>query len=185
MALYIILILVVLTLFGVAIFDVETATIPHTLTILFLILGICYCCMSKDFKAYFTLPIVGAIFILQVILFFVFGENAIGGGDVKILSISALFLHTFNDVGNYCVFLCLYTLFAYLIAKYKKETHVKFGPYMSLTLISTLMSSLYCSINSIIVFDAVFVFSIFLIDTLFFSSRRMIENVQNNFVYKK
>ena len=186
MSLFIIFILTTLVLFGIAIFDLETSTIPHTLTILLLALGIIYCCINKDFKAYFTLPLVAVIFILHFVLFIIFGENAIGGGDVKILSISALFLHTFNYIGNYCVYLCLYTLIAFIVAKSKKDTHIKFGPYMALALISTLFNSFYCSFTNILLFDCVFVLGLYIIDLLFFSNRRMIEDAQKNiFPYKK
>lgn len=179
------MILSILILFGISIFDVETSTIPHTLTIALFILSICYCCISENFSSLLTISLFIGVFVLQVILFFIFGENAIGGGDVKILSISMLFLHTYNDIMFYCVFLCLFTFIGFVVAKTNKETHIKYGPYMALSLISTLLCSLSCSLTNVIIFDLFFVGCILLIDILFFSSGRVIDYVQTNFFSNK
>lgn len=175
------LIIIILTLFAISIFDIETATIPHTLTILFLILGIVYCVIDKNYNIWLPIGLFGGIFIFQFLLFCIYGENAIGGGDVKILSISALFLHQLDDVANYCILLMFFTLIGYVITKVKKETHLRYGPYMALSIIGALLLTVNCNLTELFMFSSIFTFLLVSTDSLFFSSRRVIENVEKDF----
>lgn len=122
-------------LFLIAIFDIKTATIPHTLTIALFLMGILYCIFDKNFDAKLTLVAFFAILISQIIFFCTLGEDAIGGGDVKILSISMLFLHSALDLYYYCFTLSVVSVLAVLISKVHKQTHVRFGPYMAISLL--------------------------------------------------
>lgn len=177
-----IIIFTMLILFAISIFDIETATIPHTLTILFLILGITYCFVDKGYNVWLPIGIFLGIFGLQFLLFCIYGENSIGGGDVKILSISALFLHSTEDVLNYCLLLMFFTLIGYVITKVKNQTHLRYGPYMALSIIGTLFININFSYGEIMCFSLIFAFIILCIDSIFFSYRRVIENVEENYI---
>ncbi len=134
-----IIILTIVALFLISIWDDLTATIPHTLTIILLGLGIASCIIDNNFSFGLTGTIFGIILVSQILMFFLFGEDAIGGGDVKILSISMLFLHTTTEILIYSLALAFVSALGYAKAKVKNESHLRFGPYMALSLMIALI----------------------------------------------
>ncbi len=167
--------LMTLIMLAISIFDIETATIPHTLTILLLILGIVFCIFDKDTNYFLTFLAFGCMFLFQFLLFCIYGENAIGGGDVKILSISMLFLHNASYLMNYCLFLSAFSIFGYIVVKTKKETHLRYGPYMALSLITTIMFMSNVGICEIMIYDLLLISIMILVDVLFFTKRRVMD----------
>ena len=138
---------VFIILFLIAIWDIRTETIPHTLTILLLIFGIINMIIySNDFR----LPLFMALgtFLFYAILFFV--SSKIGGGDVKILSISLLFINDINNLLIYCVCFFIAMMIGVLVTLYKNNKSLRLGPYMSISLIASIVYTNFTQIISMI-----------------------------------
>lgn len=182
----ILLIVVILIGLGIALFDIETATIPHTLTLALLVCGIVSCFADKDITIAVPLVTFFSLFGFLFLLFCIIGENAIGGGDVKIMSISMLFLHQLDEIIIYCVFLFILSLIGAVIARINKEKSIKYGPYMSLALVGTICFKITEGYSNAISIITSLGFLIILLDALWFTERKMIKNVEENFfMYKK
>ena len=127
---------VFIILFLMAIWDVRTETIPHTLTILLLIFGLINTFVfAKDFK----LPLFTAIgtFIIYAILFFI--TDKIGEADVKILAISMLFINDINALLIYCIIFASAMMTGVIITLLKNKKSLRLGPYMSLGVMLTII----------------------------------------------
>lgn len=173
----IIFILMVILMFFVAIFDIETATIPHTVTILLLALGIVSCFIDKNIDLWLCIGTTCAVFALLFITFIALGDSAIGGGDVKIMTISMLFLHNVNNNYCYIMFLGFFSLFGVIYAKISKEKTVKYGPYMAISLISTYLYSYNNEISNVIYFDIIFLFFLYMTHVIYKCERSDYPNV--------
>lgn len=160
----VIIVLMVLSLIVVAVFDDLTATIPHTITIVLLILGILSCIFDKTTDYALTITLSVVIFAIMLTMFFFLKEGSIGGGDVKIITITFLFLHSFNVVMQYCILFLFWNVFAYFFTKIiLKEKKCRLGRYLSLSLLGAIMPN----IMSIILVSLSFLVLIEFIDSLF------------------
>lgn len=142
----------------IAIIDYETEEIPHTLTILLLICGIISVIVNRD---NFILPLCasGGTFLLLTLMFF-FGN--IGGGDVKILSISCLFIYTLEYMVYYLMLFGFVLTFGLIKTYLQKKKSLRLGPYMAIPLILTFNVIL----NNSFIFEEIL--SIFLITIVIF-----------------
>lgn len=178
-----IVILLFINLLFISITDIEKAEIWHSNTIILLILGVLYGFYDKQTNWFFLLSLFLTIFITQFIFFIIFGENAIGGGDVKIISISILFLHNFQDIIVYSISLFILSIIGIIYCKLKKESHLRYGPYLSLALLFTVLNA---NLNLELIWTNICLFILYMmiIHQVFFSERSFLENVKNNQLFK-
>lgn len=175
-ALFILLILI-------AIWDYETEEIPHTLTIATLIMGIISLIIFAD---NWVIPLILGVltFSIYAILFFV--TNKIGGGDVKILAISFLLLHSNDMILTYCITFVASLMVGVLITSATNKKSTRLGPYMSYGLIGTYIYHYLSNDIGVVLYCAcIYVLIIKLVDYLFFYKRRVIFNEELFKIIKK
>ena len=108
----------------IAIIDYATSEIPDALNIALGILGIIFYIIN--IKTNWWLPLVLNIgsFILFFIFFLLTGELAIGGGDMKMIIVSMLFINSFKMLYYYLVFFAFVSLIGIVITCIKKQRSV-------------------------------------------------------------
>lgn len=136
-----IFLLAILLIFLISIIDHKFGIIPHTLTVAYGILGIVYCILDNNFKFWFTLLLIIVIFIPQLLLFSLSKAESIGGGDVKILTLSMLFLHTYKSFVIYCTLLIAASIIGLIL--FSKKGCLRYGPYITIPVIIVLGIVLY------------------------------------------
>lgn len=142
MTLYIFIPMLII-LFLMSWFDLKSRIIPHTLTIMLLILGIINGCIDENFKL-FNWVLFGVFSIIFIFTFYIFDKigKPIGGGDIKLICISFLFLSFTSQYMTYFIMLCIFNLWSIFVGFCLKgkdvfKDTIKYGPYLSLALIST------------------------------------------------
>lgn len=80
--------------------------------------------------------------LMSIALFYILGNDNWGGGDAKMIIASAPFLVSIYGLGSYILVLFLASLALKIIGHKNKETHVPFGPALSLALFAGISSSL-------------------------------------------
>lgn len=153
----VLLIIITLIMLLIAGIDVKKGEIPNTLSIFLLICGIVGCFLNAEKNVLFGVTAAICVFFSQAILFYICGEDAIGGGDVKILSISFLYLYSYSEMMIYLLILSVVSIFGYVLTKMQKKSHVRFGPYMGISLVFTLWFILAKSIILATMISAIYV----------------------------
>lgn len=163
--------------------DLKTKTIPHSLTIGLLILGLINAFINPYFKSlnWIIFGVFSVIFILTFYLFDKLGKP-IGGGDIKLICISFLFLSYVSQYMTYFMALCVFNIWAIIIGILNKgksfyNSSIKYGPYLSLALISA--TTLYCVVDITICLFIVFSFMItFLFMEIYYHTKEVLLDVQ-------
>ena len=123
----------------ISINDETKSVIPNCLNLGLLGVALLYYFTHLNDNWYIPLLLSAGVFILFFVIFLFTKEGAIGGGDMKMISISLLTISSFEMLYNYVLWFSVFTLLGYLITVFiKKKKHVRCGSYFSLTLISTL-----------------------------------------------
>lgn len=173
----ILLILVAIVLFLMAIIDFEYEEIPHTLTIILLALGIYNIAINAEV---WYMPLIYAL--VSFILFFVlYIFSNIGGGDVKVLAISMLFLNDINYLAVYCVLfsIAVFSGMIFMFINHKKS--LRLAPYMSAGLLSTLVLMYSENFNYMFLSVSLLIIFIVLLDITLFRK----EHILNETLFKR
>ena len=131
---------VIITLILMSISDLIKREIPHTLTLILLGLGITNGIINEQFVLFNWLVFI----VMSVFLIFTFYlldkmGKPIGGGDIKMICISMLFLSSVHQYFTYLVAMFGFNVLCVIISLIQKETaNIKYGPYLSLALITPL-----------------------------------------------
>lgn len=150
--------------------DIRKGLIYNFTSFILFILGILSVFFANETKEqlWFPFTMFGIAFVIQFVIFAICGENTIGGGDIKVLSSSLLFIHNINEIFNYLIILGLFSLIGIIITKIKsKNNSLRYGPYMALSLIGHMTISHFKEdyfLNVIICF----VFILMFINSLFY-----------------
>lgn len=163
--------------------DLKSKIIPHSLTIALLILGIINACIDENFKM-FNWILFGVFSIIFVITFYIFDKigKPIGGGDIKLICISFLFLTHTSQYMTYFIMLCIFNFWSMIVGftfkgKVFFKSVIKYGPYLSLALIST--SVLYFIVNIHICIFIILLFTlIFLILEFYYHIKEVLIDVK-------
>ena len=131
----VIIILTLLLLIVASVSDDLTATIPHTVMLGLFGLGITGVFIDYNCEKGLTLLLFGMTFAILITLFVILGEDAIGGADIKVMTISILFLHNSSDILTYFIAFGLFSIIAYIKLKIEKKKYCRYGKYMSLGLL--------------------------------------------------
>lgn len=136
--------IVLLSLFSIvclliSISDEIKSVIPNCLNLGLLGIALTYYFTHLNDNWYVPLFLSFGTLLFFFIIFVFTKEGAIGGGDMKMISISLLTISSLEKLYNYILWLSVFTLLGYLIAVFiKKKRYVRCGPYFSLALVSTL-----------------------------------------------
>jgi len=151
---YIIVALSILSFIIIGVFDDLTATIPHTITIILMLLGLSsiFIDQSPDKVWWLPLTIASIIFVIQVLLFVIMGENAIGGGDIKILTICCFFVHSIDKLYTWAIYFSIATVLALVVSKTHKDNVVRMGKFICLPIIPVFFSSRELGLEIIVLY---------------------------------
>ena len=163
--------------------DLKTKTIPHSLTIGLLILGLINAFINPYFKT-FNWVIFGVFSVIFILTFYLFDKigKPIGGGDIKLICISFLFLTYISQYMTYFIALCVFNILAIIIGfsikgKEFYNSTIKYGPYLSLSLISA--TALYCIVDLTTCLSLIFSFMIiFLFMEVYYHTKEVLLDVQ-------
>lgn len=127
--------LLISTLLLIAIVDYATSEIPNILNALLGLLGVVY--YFCNIRVNWWLPLVLSIssFIFFFVFFLLTKELAIGGGDMKMIIVSMLFVNSFTNLYYYLIFFSIFALVGVILTLAKKQKGVRCGPYLGLALI--------------------------------------------------
>ncbi len=143
-AFYIILFLVLLL---ISIRDYATSEIPNALNIVLGVLGLVYYFINIKTNWWIPLVLAFGTFLLFFVFFLITGELAIGGGDMKMIIVSMLFINNFILIVEYMLWFCLFILIG-IVVSYANGNgkYVRCGPYLGLSLLFLLIGK-YLSFN--------------------------------------
>ena len=111
-AFYIILFLVLLL---ISIRDYATSEIPNALNIVLGVLGLVYYFINIKTNWWIPLVLAFGTFLLFFVFFLITGELAIGGGDMKMIIVSMLFINNFILIVEYMLWFCLFILIGIIV----------------------------------------------------------------------
>lgn len=132
-AFYIILFLVLLL---ISIKDYATSEIPNVLNIALGVLGLVYYFINIKTNWWLPLVLVFGSFVFFFVFFLITGELAIGGGDMKMVIVSMLFVNNLMSLMDYLYLFCLFIVLGVIITYAKGEgKYVRCGPYLGLSLL--------------------------------------------------
>lgn len=144
------LIFLIIVLLLISISDYAKEEIPNSLNLGLGILGITYIIINFDVKTFWVpITISIATFILFFLFFMITGEALIGGGDMKMICISMLFLTSFKALFHWSIYLSIFLLIGVVITYIKGQKAVRCGPYFSLALLFTLFGSKIDNLNGV------------------------------------
>lgn len=168
-----------IVLLGVSVFDRSKAVIPNCLSIIYLVLSLVYYFVHLNTSWYLPLIFSASVFVLFFILYLITGENIIGGGDVKIISISLLMLNSIDALWKYFIYLSIFTFIGAFICKIRKEKYLRCGVWLSLSIICTLLPLTF---DKILLITLVFMIVTLTLSELFFWKERL-ENDEKYFLF--
>jgi len=124
---------------AVSVCDSLTGEIQNKLILMLLVVGL-VSYFSHIRSGIWWLPLATSIglFVLFFLVYLVTEESLIGGGDIKLICVSMLFLYDFELVLYYLIWSSLFLLIGASLALYRKERSVRCGPYYSLALVVTI-----------------------------------------------
>lgn len=171
----------ILILLAISTFDYSTSIIPNGLSLGLLGVGLVY--YFANLNSMWYLPLISSIglFLLFFLLFLITGENAIGGGDMKVICISLLMLNSFELIYEYLLYMSVFTMIGMVIAKIKKEKTVRVGPYLSLAIIFAIAPMVF---SDKISFAVIFMLVVITYNAMFFWKERYYDEAYNA-VFKK
>ena len=142
MTLYIFIPMLII-LFLMSWFDLKSRIIPHTLTIMLLILGIINGCIDENFKL-FNWVLFGVFSVIFIFTFYIFDKigKPIGGGDIKLMFLFGITLG--YDMVIVSIFLGAFLAFPislYILLK-RKDNMIPFGPFLSIGALLILITKL-------------------------------------------
>lgn len=174
---------VFIILFLISIWDIRTETIPHTLTILLLIFGIINTFVYAE-NCWLPLGMALGTFCFYALLFFL--TDKIGGGDVKILAISLLFVNNLNMLLAYCIVFASSMMIGTLVTLFKNKRSLRLGPYMSIALAITIIYSCFTQKIEMIAFITIMVIiTLYLINLIFYFRKDIYEEYEISKINKK
>lgn len=156
----------------IAVIDYETEEIPHTLTIALLVCGIISIILNRE---NFMLPLISSLgfFAFLVLMFFI---GNIGGGDVKILCITCLFLYTLEIMLFYLIIFSIVLFFGIVKSILKGEKSLRLGPYMAIPLILTFVFiQCGCKVELLLSYFLLSVTTIITLDVILFSQSHLLK----------
>lgn len=138
-------IVAVYTLIVLSIIDIKTFTIPDELSVGFLVLGLITSFLNPNFTgaifAKIAQSLLGAfcgfavIYIIALIGEFLFKKEAMGGGDIKLLSGVGAFVGWYGVITTLIIgsfFGALYGIYLIVVKKAKRQDPIPFGPFLAL-----------------------------------------------------
>lgn len=170
---------VLITLILMSISDLVKREIPHTLTLILLSLGIINGITNEQFVLFNWLVFI-VISVFLVFSFYLLDKmnKPIGGGDIKMICISMLFLSTTQEYFTYLIAMLCFNFLCVIISLLQNETSgIKYGPYLSLALITPMTLFFIVDINICIsLIASLTVFFLFL--QTYFHLKEVVENVE-------
>lgn len=149
-----------LILLLIGIIDYATSEIPNALNLALGVLGLAYYLINIKTNWWLPLILSFGSFTLLFIFFLITGEALIGGGDMKMIMASMLFIHSFSSVYNYLLWFSAFALIGVILTYLKGERGVRCGPYLGLALLYTLTAK-YMTLT-----DGFYILAIFIISVI-------------------
>src|SRR5690554_1271601 len=120
-----------------SIIDLKYKIIPNWLNGSIFLLGIFLLLLPKNHNNYiFALISFGLIAFTAILLFYVLGGDAWGGGDAKFLLASGLYLISTEGYIAFVVIMAIVSIIVFTVCKIKQIKSIPYGPVLGAALIS-------------------------------------------------